>query len=89
MPFPSILCPIGMKLLVWDGVEDQLRRRLALWKRDYIFKGGRFTLIKSFMVSMPIYRLFLVRMPKAVAICWKNCKMNFLWGGTALGRSLI
>lgn len=84
MPLPFILCPLGMKLLVWDGVEDQLRRRLALWKRDYISKGGRFTLIKSFMVSMPIYwlflvimpiyRLFLVRMPKAVAICWKNCK---------------
>ena len=30
---------------VWDGVEERLRRRLALWKRQYISKGGRLTLI--------------------------------------------
>ena len=32
---------------VWDGVEERVRRRLALWKRQYISKGGRITLIKS------------------------------------------
>ena len=30
----------------WDGVEEKVRRRLALWKRQYISKGGRITLIK-------------------------------------------
>ncbi|RVW76366.1 hypothetical protein CK203_049900 [Vitis vinifera] len=32
---------------MWDGVEEKMRRRLALWKRQYISKGGRVTLIKS------------------------------------------
>ncbi|RVW85331.1 hypothetical protein CK203_045523 [Vitis vinifera] len=32
---------------MWDGVEERVRRRLALWKRQYISKGGRITLIKS------------------------------------------
>ncbi|RVW41121.1 hypothetical protein CK203_069690 [Vitis vinifera] len=32
---------------MWDGVEERIRRRLALWKRQYISKGGRITLIKS------------------------------------------
>ena len=32
---------------VWDGVEERVRRRFALWKRQYISKGGRITLIKS------------------------------------------
>ncbi|RVW51618.1 hypothetical protein CK203_066866 [Vitis vinifera] len=32
---------------VWDGVEEKVRRRLALWKRQYTSKGGRITLIKS------------------------------------------
>ncbi|RVW97672.1 Transposon TX1 uncharacterized 149 kDa protein [Vitis vinifera] len=32
---------------MWDGVEEKVRRRLALWKRQYISKGGRITLIKS------------------------------------------
>ncbi|RVW60935.1 Golgin candidate 5 [Vitis vinifera] len=25
---------------MWDGVEERVRRRLALWKRQYISKGG-------------------------------------------------
>ena len=40
---------------MWNGVEERVRRRLALWKRQYISKGGRITLIKSTLASMPIY----------------------------------
>ncbi|RVX14050.1 LINE-1 retrotransposable element ORF2 protein [Vitis vinifera] len=35
----------------WDGIEEKMRRRLALWKSQYISKGGRITLIKSTMGS--------------------------------------
>ncbi|RVW49859.1 putative mitochondrial protein [Vitis vinifera] len=31
----------------WDGVEERTRRRLSLWKRQYLSEGGRLTLIKS------------------------------------------
>ena len=31
----------------WDGVEGQFTKRLALWKRQYISKGGRATLLRS------------------------------------------
>ncbi|RVW54128.1 putative ribonuclease H protein [Vitis vinifera] len=31
---------------IWDGVEERMRKRLAQWKRQYISKGGRLTLIK-------------------------------------------
>ena len=30
---------------MWDGVEVRMRRRLALWKRQYLSKGRRITLI--------------------------------------------
>ena len=30
---------------VWDGVEERFQRRLAIWKRQHISKGGRLTLI--------------------------------------------
>ncbi|RVW38000.1 hypothetical protein CK203_084191 [Vitis vinifera] len=33
---------------VWDGVEERMRRRLTLWKRQYLSKGGRITLIKEY-----------------------------------------
>ncbi|RVW15175.1 LINE-1 reverse transcriptase-like [Vitis vinifera] len=36
---------------MWDGVEERVRRRLALWKRQYISKGGRITLIKSVLAK--------------------------------------
>ncbi|RVW69349.1 DNA-directed RNA polymerase V subunit 1 [Vitis vinifera] len=52
---------------VWDGVEEKMRRRLARWKRQYILKGGRITLIRSSLASMPIYHMSLFRMPKSMA----------------------
>ncbi|RVW47779.1 hypothetical protein CK203_091747 [Vitis vinifera] len=59
--------PLGAQhkaISMWDGVEERMRRRLALWKRQYISKGGRITLIKSTLASIPIYQLSLFRMPK-------------------------
>ena len=41
---------LGMRhnsLQVWDGVEQRFRKKLALWKRQYISKGGRLTLISG------------------------------------------
>ena len=42
---------------MWDGVEERMRRRLALWKRQYMSKGGRITLIKSTLANILIYQL--------------------------------
>ena len=51
---------------VWDSVKEMFRKRLASWKRQYISKGGRTTLIRSTLPSLPIYYLSLFRMPKVV-----------------------
>lgn len=40
---------------VWDGVEERFKKRLAMWKRQYIYKGRRITLIRSTLPSLPIY----------------------------------
>ncbi|RVW38691.1 hypothetical protein CK203_077479 [Vitis vinifera] len=48
-------------MAVWDGVEERIQKRLALWKRQYISKGGRITLIRSTLASMPIYLMSLMR----------------------------
>ena len=66
---------------MWDGVEERMRRRLALWKRQYISKGGRITLIKSTLANMTIYQLSLFRMPKIVARRLEKLQRDFLWGG--------
>ena len=46
---------------VWDSIEERFKKRLASWKRQYISKGGRLTLIQSTLSSLPIYFLSLFR----------------------------
>ncbi|RVW17787.1 putative ribonuclease H protein [Vitis vinifera] len=71
---------------VWDGVEEMMRWKLALWKRQYLSKGGRITLIKSTLASMPLYQLSLFRMPKGVARRLEKLQRDFLWGGGSTER---
>ena len=51
---------------VWEGVEKRFKKRLALCKRKYLSKGGRQTLIKSILSSLPIYFMSLFVIPKRV-----------------------
>ncbi|KAJ9699285.1 hypothetical protein PVL29_008065 [Vitis rotundifolia] len=73
---------------MWDGVEERMRRRLALWKRQYMSKGGRITLIKSTLASIPIYQLSLFRMPKLVVKRLEKLQRDFLWGGGSMERKI-
>lgn len=36
-------------LSICDVVEERLHKRLALWKQQYLSKGGRLTLLKSIL----------------------------------------
>ena len=69
-------------------MEERMRRRLALWKRQYISKGGRITLIKSTLANMPIYQLSLFQMPKIVAKRFEKLQRDFLWGVGSLERKV-
>ncbi|RVW83846.1 putative ribonuclease H protein [Vitis vinifera] len=71
---------------VWDGVEERMRWKLALWKRQYISKGGRIALIKSTLASMPLYQMSLFRMPRVVARRLEKLQRDFLWGGGSMER---
>ena len=87
LPTTYLGLPLGVahkSVTVWDGVEERMRKRLALWQRSYISKEDRVTLIKSTLASMPIYQMPLVRMPKVVVNRLENINREFLWGGGAL-----
>ena len=71
LPAEYIGLPLGAKrkaASVWDGVEERFRKRLASWKRQYISKGGRLTLIRSTLSNMPTYVMSLFRLPRKVEI---------------------
>ncbi|RVW96170.1 LINE-1 reverse transcriptase-like [Vitis vinifera] len=68
LPTSYLGIPLGANhksVAVWDGVEERFRKRLAKWKRQFISKGGRMTLIRSTLSSMPIYLISLLRIPRA------------------------
>ncbi|RVW65755.1 LINE-1 retrotransposable element ORF2 protein [Vitis vinifera] len=49
LPSTYLGLPLGAShksVKVWDGVEERMRKKLALWKRQFISKGGRLTLIR-------------------------------------------
>ncbi|RVW33470.1 putative ribonuclease H protein [Vitis vinifera] len=84
-------CYLGLPLgapfkseVVWDGVEERFRKRLAMWKRQYISKGGRLTLIRSTLSSMSIYFMSLFYLRGKVRSRLEKIQRDFLWGGRAL-----
>ncbi|RVX09019.1 LINE-1 reverse transcriptase-like [Vitis vinifera] len=91
LPSVYLGLPLGAKhkaMAMWDGIEARMRRRLALWKRQYLSKGGRITLIKSTLANLPVYQLSLFRMPKLVVKRLKKLQRDFLWGGGSMERKI-
>ena len=52
------------------------------WKRLYLSKGGRLTLLKSTLSSLTTYFLSLFTIPKAVAARLESIQRNFFWGSS-------
>jgi hypothetical protein len=43
---------------IWNGVIEKMERQLAGWKRMYLSKGVRLTLLKSTISNLPTYFFF-------------------------------
>ena len=81
LPSTYLGLPFGAShksVMVWDGVEERMRKKLALWKRQFISKGGRITLIRSTLASMPTYLMSLLRMPRVVKLRLEKIQRDFL-----------
>ena len=69
LPSTYLDLPLGAlfkSVSVWDGVEERFRKKLAMWKRQYLSKEGKATLIRSTLSNLPIYFTFLLRLPSSV-----------------------
>ncbi|RVX13461.1 hypothetical protein CK203_021022 [Vitis vinifera] len=79
LPTSYLGLPLGASFKssrVCDVVEERFRKRLFLWKRQYLSKWGRLTLIKSTLLSLPTYFMSLFVIP------WKGMEERSGFGRT-------
>uniref|UniRef100_A0A2N9IF07 Reverse transcriptase zinc-binding domain-containing protein n=1 Tax=Fagus sylvatica TaxID=28930 RepID=A0A2N9IF07_FAGSY len=89
LPINYLGLPLGAKAkskAIWDPILEKMERKLAGWQRMYLPKGGRVTLIKSTLSSLPTYYLSLFPIPSSVALRIDKIQRDFLWGGIGDGK---
>lgn len=63
LPFFYLGLPVGRhmrKEASWNGVIDSFVKRLTSWKSRLLSIGGRLTLVKAVLWSLPVFYLFLL-----------------------------
>ena len=84
LPMKYLGLPLGATFkakLIWNLIIERMEKRLAGWKRLYISKGGKVTLIKSSLSSLPTYFLSFFPIPTGVAHRLERIQRQFLWNG--------
>ena len=58
-------------------ILEKMERRLGGWKRSYLSKEGKVTLIKSTLSNLPTYFISLFPIPAAIANRIEKLQQNF------------
>ncbi|GKC28667.1 RNA-directed DNA polymerase, eukaryota [Tanacetum coccineum] len=83
IPFKYLGIMVGSnmnRLHAWDRVIEKVMARLSKWKAKTLSIGGRFTLTKSVLSSIPLYYFSLFKVPIGVLKRLESCRSNFFRG---------
>ena len=84
LPLKYLGLPLGAKFKessIWNPILEKLEQRLVGWKKLYLSKGGKVTLIKRNLSSLPTYLLSILPILGKVANRMEKLLRDFLWSG--------
>nr|GEW50770.1 RNA-directed DNA polymerase, eukaryota, reverse transcriptase zinc-binding domain protein [Tanacetum cinerariifolium] len=64
----------------WNDVVDKVQTRLSKWKLNTLSIGGRLTLLKSVLGSIPIFHMSIFRVPLGVLRMLESTRSHFFNG---------
>ncbi|KAJ0765374.1 putative RNA-directed DNA polymerase [Helianthus annuus] len=91
LPFIYLGIKIGANMsrsVHWGSVIDTVKSRLLSWKAKILSMGGRLTLIKSVLASLPVYYFSLFKAPKEVMEEIVRLMKKFLWVGNRVSKGI-
>nr|GFB96745.1 RNA-directed DNA polymerase, eukaryota [Tanacetum cinerariifolium] len=83
IPFKYLGIMVGSNMNrshAWDRVIEKVMDRSSKWKAKTLSIGGRFTLTKSVLSSLPLYYFSLFKVPIGVLKRLESCRSNFFRG---------
>ncbi|XP_022007868.1 uncharacterized protein LOC110907153 [Helianthus annuus] len=84
-PFKHLGLIVGANMNLirnWKPVIDIFKSRLSIWKAKSLSYGGRFTLLKSVLNSLPTYFFSLYKAPAKVIDALERIRRTFFWKGS-------
>jgi hypothetical protein len=84
LPMKYLGLPLGApykSTAIWNDIIEKMGRKLTGWKKMYLSKGRRLTLIKSTLPNLPMYFLTLFPIPVSVVNRLEKLQRDFLGGG--------
>lgn len=83
LPFKYLGGPVGANMNLkkhWKPIIDRFNSKLSSWKARSMSFGGRVTLIKVVLGSLPNYYLSLFKAPAGIIEQLEGIRRKFLWG---------
>jgi hypothetical protein len=63
----------------WKMIEEQIEKKLSIWKGKYLSVGGRLVLINLVLTSLPMFMLSFFKVPKGVLEKIEYYRSCFYW----------
>nr|GEX28845.1 RNA-directed DNA polymerase, eukaryota [Tanacetum cinerariifolium] len=76
------------RITSWDDVIFKVSSRLSKWKLKLLFIGGRLSLLKSVLSSIPLYHMSIFKVPIGVLNHLESIRRNLFYGVDGSERKL-